>query len=190
MHLARSGSSYYNRWRKGALMAGGGSVRGYRALLALYPVTLPPHVWSNSGCATNLGTYACPDWLRYQRLQDIPMDVWEERCWPCILWHMEAQHWTDGSNLDITCVLQVAVNGLYYFNLNVGNAMANTAYYIDDVTLSSESNSNFTNWMATAQVSKRAEAGSMCMLTFVLQCMQGGQAALLSDHITEIGRQR
>eukprot|EP00775_Hariotina_reticulata_P012467 gene12467-12602_t len=48
-------------------------------------------------------------------------------------------------------VPKVPVDGKYYFNLNVGYAMAYTSYYIDDITLTSEPNGNFTNWMATAQ---------------------------------------
>jgi len=46
----------------------------------------------------------------------------------------------------------VPADGLYYFNLNVGAAAANTAYYIDDVTLTSEPNLVYDNWMATATV--------------------------------------
>lgn len=47
-------------------------------------------------------------------------------------------------------VHKVPADGLYYFNLNVGAAAANTAYYIDDVTLTSEPNLVYDNWMATA----------------------------------------
>ena len=50
------------------------------------------------------------------------------------------------------CV-QVPENGVKYFwNLNVGNAVANTQYYFDDITLTSEPNAQYDNWMASAPV--------------------------------------
>lgn len=49
--------------------------------------------------------------------------------------------------------IQVPVdNGIYYWNLNVGNAAAYTTYYIDNVTLVSEPNGFYDNWVATSQV--------------------------------------
>lgn len=50
-------------------------------------------------------------------------------------------------------------DGLYFWNLNVGKAAAYTTYFIDDVTLTSEPNSAWANWVSTAPVSR---TNSLC----------------------------
>lgn len=52
----------------------------------------------------------------------------------------------------LTVLLQVPAAGVYYFNLNVGAAAAYTNFYIDDVTLTSEPNAPYANWVASAPV--------------------------------------
>lgn len=63
-------------------------------------------------------------------------------------------------------------NGVYYFNLNVGAAAAYTTYFIDDVTLTSEPNTPYDNWMATAPVSFRA-ANKYQLAGELLSCCAG-----------------
>jgi hypothetical protein len=74
------------------------------------------------------------------------------------------------TRFDIKCggTAQVPLNGVKYFwNLNVGSAVANTAYYFDDITLTSEPNAQYDNWVANAPVSSRGQVGRARNMMFL-----------------------